>query len=393
MKICDLTQFYSPRSGGVKRFVQEKIAYIESQCPDDEHVLIVPGASTSFQASGRSRVYTIASPLVSHSTQYRALLNLRAVAEVIERERPQLIESADPYQLGWKAAAVGRALSIPVIGFYHSDFPEAYLRPVAERLGKSAAHAVMTAAQRYVRTLYHRYEATLVPSPPVAESLRRIGLRNVHVVDLGVNTETFNTTGRETGATRAAHGIPAGAKLLLYVGRLAAEKNTSTLFRAFAVLAQREPGGFHLLVVGEGQQREQLRALQQTTGAVTWLPFAEPAELAQLYRAADLFVHPGVQETFGLVALESQARGTPVVGIRGSAMDRIILHDQESWSGEDSPEALAQAIVATSVRDLRAIGDSAASAVADRFGWPRVFERLFCIYRKVCTDYRARATA
>jgi len=58
------------------------------------------------------------------------------------------------------------------------------------------------------------------------------------------------------------------------------------------------------------------------------------------YRAANLFVHPSVQETFGLVALESQACGTPVVGIRGSYMDRIILpYDQKSWAQKNSPDA------------------------------------------------------
>ena len=59
---------------------------------------------------------------------------------------------------------------------------------------------------------------------------------------------------------------------------------------------------------------------------VTWMRYCTDSfDLARYYRAADLFVHPGTQETFGLVALESQACGTPVVGIRGSYMDRIIL--------------------------------------------------------------------
>ena len=107
MKICDLTQFYSPLSGGVKRYVHEKINYIQTKSPDDEHILVIPGAKTEVIAGERSRIYSIHSPLVSRSSRYRALLNLRAIGEILERERPDIIESGDPYQVGWKAISVG----------------------------------------------------------------------------------------------------------------------------------------------------------------------------------------------------------------------------------------------------------------------------------------------
>ncbi len=103
MKICDLTQFYSPVSGGVKRYLHEKINYIDRHASRDEHVLIVPGAKTNAESKWRSRVYTVRSPIVSRTAQYRALLNLRAVEEILEQEQPDVIESADPYQLGWKS--------------------------------------------------------------------------------------------------------------------------------------------------------------------------------------------------------------------------------------------------------------------------------------------------
>ena len=69
---------------------------------------------------------------------------------MLERERPDLIESGDPYQVAWKAIASGHALRIPVVGFYHSHFPEAYLRSTAKFLGHTATEAVMDLARRYV---------------------------------------------------------------------------------------------------------------------------------------------------------------------------------------------------------------------------------------------------
>jgi alpha-1,6-mannosyltransferase len=387
LKICDLTQFYSPLSGGVKRYVHEKIAYIDKYSPEDEHVLIVPGPKTEVTADGRSRIYSIHSPLLSRTSRYRALLNLRGVEEILERERPDIIESSDPYQIAWKAIASGRALGIPVVGFYHSHFPEAYLRSAAKYLGQTATEAVMDFASRYVRNLYSQFEVTLVPSENLTQVLRDWGVRNLRVVSLGVNIDIFNPAGDGAAGTRESLSIGPDQKLLLYVGRLASEKNTGTLFKSFELLAQRQPGHFHLLVIGDGPHRDQLKQLQAESGNVSWIQYCtDSADLARYYCAADLFVHPGIQETFGLVTLESQACGTPVVGIRGSYMDRIIFHEQGSWARENTPEALAEAIEQSS--EKKGLGGGVADVAANLYSWPRVFEQLFCIYREVCANYR-----
>jgi alpha-1,6-mannosyltransferase len=390
LRICDLTQFYSPFSGGVKRYVHEKIAYIDKYSRADEHILIVPGPKTETIAGERSRIYLIHSPLLSRTSRYRAMLNLRAVEEILEREQPDIIESSDPYQVAWKAIASGRGLGIPVVGFYHSHFPEAYLRSVAKFFGKTAIEAVMDFAVRYVSNLYNRFEATLVPSQPLAETLHDWGVNNVRVVELGVNIDVFNPVGNGTVETRQSLGIAPDQKFLLYVGRLSKEKNIQVLFDAFDLLLRRRGRDFHLVVIGDGPQREQLQQLQaRAWGAVTWIRYCtDSAKLARYYRAADLFVHPGVQETFGLVVLESQACGTPVVGIRGSDMDRIIFHEQECWADENSAEALANAVEESTARKLSVLGSNAAEAAGSAHSWPRVFEQLFCIYREVCTKYR-----
>jgi alpha-1,6-mannosyltransferase len=171
---------------------------------------------------------------------------------------------------------------------------------------------------------------------------------------------------------------------------LAPEKNTATLFEAFDLLVKRRPGGYQLVVIGDGPQRQQLLRLETETKSVKRIQYcSDPVELARYYRAADLFVHPGMQETFGLVALESQACGTPVVGIRGSRLDGIILHDQEGWAEENNPAILATAIEQLSARDLEALGRGAAQKAAAEYGWTAVFNRLLCIYREVCAHYRA----
>jgi alpha-1,6-mannosyltransferase len=240
-----------------------------------------------------------------------------------------------------------------------------------------------------VRKLYNRFQATLVPSDGLADLLSEWGVVNVRPVRLGVNTGVFKPVPDDRATTHFSLGVSGGQTLLLYVGRLAKEKNTQTLFRAFELLRRRDRNQFHLLVIGDGPQRHRVQKLRQRVRNISWISYCtDSADLARYYRAADLFVHPGIQETFGLVALESQACGTPIVGIRGSYMDRIICHDQESWARENSAEALADAIEGSSAKKLYSLGKSAAQAARDLYSWSRAFEKLFCIYREVCSNYR-----
>ncbi|MFZ0504992.1 MAG: glycosyltransferase [Chthoniobacterales bacterium] len=381
MKVCDLTQFYSPFSGGVKRYLEEKRKYAVAN--GHQHLLIIPGDQTSCSEAENSRTYSIKSPLVSRTSRYRALLHLGAVQQLLQQERPDVIESSDPYQLAWKAIASGQALRIPVVGFYHSNFPEAYFRTTSKFLGETATEIVMEMARTYVRALYNHFQATFVPSAALGQVLGQWGVENVILAELGIDTDIFRP-GNDRDATRARLEIPGDRFLLLYVGRLAYEKNVRTLFDAFEILNTANIGRFHLLVVGDGHLRDQLRELSRGTKAVSWVRYISAQnELASVYRAADLFVHPSVQETFGLVALEAQACGTPVVGIRGSYMDRIILSDQTHWAEENSPESLAAAILESKKLDLMQIGEAASQQVAKRYSWRRVFRQMFDIYGRL----------
>jgi len=138
LKVCDLTQFYSPVSGGVRRYIEQKSAYVRAHRPESRHVIIVPGETTSRTEEDAVTTYTIASPLVNRTSRYRVMTRLHLIEEALEREMPDVIESGDPYQVAWKAVTSGRGLDIPVVGFYHSHFPEAYIRTVAKYFGPVA---------------------------------------------------------------------------------------------------------------------------------------------------------------------------------------------------------------------------------------------------------------
>ena len=386
MTVCDLTQFYSPFSGGVRRYIAEKAARLEAS--GDRHVLIVPGERTGREESGNRVVYTIRSPLVSGTARYRALLRLHLIEEALEREQPDIIESGDPYQVAWKALASGRALGIPVVGFYHSHFPDAVLRSVAKYFGSISVKIAEEIGRKYAVTLYNRFERTLVPSAGLTGLLRDWGLENAETLELGVDTGVFYPDAERGREARERLGWPSDRIVLLYVGRLNPDKNVRRLLEAFSLLHAREPSRYHLSVVGDGMLRGALLRLREETGAVSWTRYCDgAADLADHYRAADLFVHPGVKETFGLVTLESQACGTPVVGIRGSYMDAINFSGLHNWSAGNDPQALAEAIRTVSSGDLESSGLSAAATVAERYDWQAVFGRLFAVYREVIASY------
>lgn len=384
MKICDVTQFYSPVSGGVKRYLSEKVRYLQRHRPDCRHLLIIPGERDEVIRDAQSTVHVIGSPLISKTSRYRALLRLGTVEHILHAEQPDIIESGDPYQMAWAVQTHGRHFGIPVVGFYHSHFPEAYLRSAMKFFGRTAVDITMDISRRYIRTLYNRFDRTLVPSAALAALLHEWGVENTETMELGVDTEVFRPNPEAAARVRSDLGLSEGTCLLLYVGRLAPEKNTRTLFQAFQILHQKKPGRYHLMIVGDGTQRSLVMDLKASTGAVSWLSYcSDTTQLAALYNASDLFIHPGVLETFGLVALESQACGTPVVGIKGSYMDRIIFSDQSFWARDNHPAALCQAVEDATGENMAKVGDEAGERVRSVYSWDRVFSRMLESYTQL----------
>lgn len=387
MKLCDATQFYSEAGGGVRRYLMEKRRYVE-QHTEDEHVLLVPGAETRVVREGRLTLCTVASPRLTPTSRYRVMLNLNQAMEFLRREKPDLIESGDPYHLGWRMVEAGRELNVPVVGFYHSHFPEAYLRTTLKFCGSWVRDAVLAYAQDYINRLYNEFDATLVPSRALVELLQQWGVENAALVRLGVDAEIF-CPGESDAALRKAWGAHAGQRVLLYVGRLAGEKNTPLLLECFGELHRRHPDRYVFVIVGDGALRDEVKSWQRRLPCLRWTDHCgDSAELARYYRSADLFVHPGVCETFGLVTLESQACGCPVVGIRGTRMDALIKGGLEDWAAANTPQALADAVERMLQRDMRRSGQEISHQVRQEYAWPEVLRDLWKIYHTVITRYR-----
>ncbi|MDD2707796.1 MAG: glycosyltransferase [Verrucomicrobiae bacterium] len=382
LKICDVTQFYSPVSGGVKRYLTEKRDYLE-QYTDHEHVLIVPGPRTTMEQKGRLKTCYVAAPRVSFTSHYRIVLNRKPVLEAILRENPDVIEAGEPYQLAWTCLRAGQQLRKPVVGFYHSHFPESYLRTFSRFGGPPTAALVDSISQSYIRKLYGRFDLTLVASTKLEKVLNGIGVHNTRIVPLGVETDVFVPALRSMEWRRSL-GIRDRQILLLFVGRLAREKRLDCLLQAFARVRHYAGDRFALLIVGEGGEGARVEEFQKIQHDVYRLPYeGDTKKLASIYASADLMVHAGLCETFGLVVLEAQACGTPAIAIHGSGMEENIFGGGDFLCHGSDPESLAKCILHAYQNDLREVGRQAREMVIQKYPWTVVFRRLFDLYSQL----------
>jgi D-inositol-3-phosphate glycosyltransferase len=229
---------------------------------------------------------------------------------------------------------------------------------------------------------------------------------NVHVVSPGVDLYTF-TPGAGRAAARDVVGLPQDALVITFVGRIQPHKGPELLIRATSEMIKHSPqlrpklvvniiGGASGANTSEVERMKELVAWLGISDVVQFAPPVPRADLPQWYRAADLVCVPSYSESFGLVALEAQACGTPVVatavgGLRTAVADGIsgVLvdgHDPRAWSS-----VLARLIQEPQRRVLLSLG---AIEHASHFGWDATARGTLDIYDRVLSDVQgARKTS
>lgn len=353
--LLDATLFFSPTSGGVRRYLLTKHEWLRRR-PGLRHTLVVPGAQDAQRGDG---VVEFRSPMAVAG--YRCPLRLAALRELLCSLRPDLLEAADPYQVGWQVARSAAVLDVPAVAFCHSDL----ISLTQNRVGRCAA----ATAAGYLRRLYQNFALVLAPSRVVADRLRDAGIEHVRVLPLGVDAGLFSPTRRDEGLRRRL-GLKDATRLLVFAGRLAPEKNLPHLFE----MIDRLGDPYHLVVIGG----ERTRRISPRTTLLRYEP--EPTAVAGTLAAADVLVHAGTQETFGLIALEAMACGVPVVCYEGGALAEIVSPSVGALAASGRPSSLADAVVDLFSRDPRRCGAAARERVLEHYSWDAVFTRQLRLY-------------
>ena len=215
-------------------------------------------------------------------------------------DRPDIVHIATEGPLGWSALQAAKKLRLPVSTDFRTNF-HAY--STHYKIGW-----LSSAILAYLKKFHNSASLTLVPTRQLQNELSGYGFINLKIIPRGIDTHQFNPRKRNL-ELRKAWGANEATKVLIYVGRLAAEKNLTTIFDAYHSAKRIEPNT-KLVLVGDGPLRDELMAEHPE---VIFSGFQKGRELAEHYASGDIFLFASQTETFGNVTTEAMAAGVPVV--------------------------------------------------------------------------------
>jgi len=291
-----------------------------------------------------------------------------ALTRLWTRQRPDVVQIATEGPLGWSALAAANKLRLPVASDFHTNF-----HSYSSHYGFGLLRRAIIA---YLRKFHNKAAVTLVPSAGIRRELLTHGYENIEIIGRGVDTQLFHP-GRRDPALRSRWGMNENETAVLYVGRLAAEKNLALVFRAFDAMREAHPAT-RLVLVGDGPERAHWQA-KRPDAIFCGTQVGEA--LAAHYASGDVFLFPSLTETWGNVTIEAMASGLAVVAYDCAAAEEVIRHGENGLKAppEDEDAFIAQAVsLATDSALQRRLG-TAAAARAAQLSWDVIidsFERV-----------------
>lgn len=369
--LIDATMMYAPRSGGVKRYLLQKREWLARRRPDITHTMVVPGATTGLASPG---VVSVAAARLPFGDGYRMPASTAKWETVIRMLEPDIIEAGDMFVPGHAALDAGEALGVPVVGFCHTDAAAL----AALHFGDWAEAPAM----KHWAATFQRFDRVVAPSRHIAQRLAEAGVEKVSVQMLGVDTELFHPGRADPAKLRRRLGLPADARLLVFAGRPAREKNIESLICA----VERLGAPYHLLLVGAGKDAH------YSPRVIPMGYERDPVKLAAVIASCDALVHANENEPFGLVVLEALAAGLPVVGPSRGGISELIDESVGQRAVTVDPAGMADAIEALFARDLEPIRAAARRRAEQRHRWDTTFEGLTRIYGELVAGRAPRET-
>lgn len=325
--------------------------------------IIYPAADGYTPASGEYPVPSIDFPFYEG---YR----LAAPTIPTAVESAEVVHTHTPFGVALAGLRLARRANLPLIASYHtptSEYAE-YLLP-----GSVGVDTLERISERYERWFFNQADVVLAPSTVTANHVADLGVETpIEILSNGVDTERFRPVDPTDFLER--YGLPTDRPLFGYTGRHGYEKRLSDAIEAAADL------DISMVFGGDGPAREDLEAKARSLGVdAHFLGFLKREELPELYSALDVLVFPSPVETQGLVALEANACGTPVVGAdEGALADTVI----EGTTGYRYPTGNVEALQETLARTLEEY-DALRSACLSRreaIGIDKAVDRLETYY-------------
>ena len=379
-KLCVVTHTFLPHVGGIERVVYEQSKRLLQKRFELMVLTNRIGTAKQYSYDGiRVRCYDSLSigfrlgiPYpVPNVTSYKAFLESVKSSDLIHAH-------GHPYLSSFVAAKLAKRYAKPFVLTQHNTFIKyGNFWDTVERLNDFAVgKAVLKEADKIivVSNATMRYVLSLGADPEKIELLYN-----------GVDLERFKPLTGVKDAVREKLGISKNAVVVITVRRLVYKNGVDTLIDSAKIAIKKNPR-LVFLAVGEGPDFAEVKARIEQLGignSFRLMGFVSDEDLPVYYNAADFFVLPSKSgEGLPLVALEAMACGLPVVATKVGGISEIMMEDYGKIVPPDNPDALAEAVLEFSHRELSALKNGLRSRIEQKFSWDKNVERLVKIYEE-----------
>jgi len=365
VRIVDVNEFYSPTGGGVRSYIDRKLAVMATL--GHELIVIAPGREDRVEyRAGKGRVIYVKAPAMPFDSNYGLFWDRAPITALLDRLDPDVVECCSPWRPAWIVGNwPGRALKS---FFLHNDNIATYAQRWFEGIASPARiERAFAWYSRYMARFLGRFDTVVSNGPTLVKRFAARGIPVDAAMPLGIERERFSPALRSE-AMRAAMlaecDLPPGASLLLGIGRHHPEKRWPMVIDAIEHAARRHPIGF--ILIGHGVESAAVaRRVAGNPHIRLYRAIADRHQLARLMASCDAFIHGCEAETFGLVVSEALASGAPlIVPDQGGAAEVARPAFAETFAARDM-RACAAAIIQLLSRDRVSLRDAAVKAARD----------------------------
>lgn len=388
MKILFISDVYFPRINGVSTSIRTFV--FELQNLGHEVHLIAPdyGIATEDEAwikriPARSIYFDREDKLMKYGVALESLTQLRS-------EEYDIIHIHTPFVAHYLGIKLSHLLNAPSVETYHTFF-EDYLHHYLPWMPKLLARGF---ARMVSRRQCNAVDAIVAPSQPLLDVLRQYGVSvEAEVIPTGLQAHSFRPA--DGVSFRASFGIGLERPVILFLGRVAFEKNIDFLLRMTNELRKKQPDVL-LLVAGEGPTEGSLHKLSEELSLqdnIHYIGYLDRnTQLNACYKAADVFVFSSKSETQGLVLLEAMAQAVPVVAIAELGTKSILVEGEGALIAPENEVAFADRVFSllSDKSKLIALGESGKSYATKHWTSAKQTERMLQLYKKIITSHNQR---
>lgn len=363
LRIAIVTETYPPEINGVAMTLGRLIDGLRQQGHSIQVVRPRQAIDGANAPEDGSEILARGIPIPRYSGLQFGLPAGRRMHAAWRSNPPDIVHIVTEGPLGLSAAKVARKLGLPMTSSFHTNFHR-----YSKHYGFGWLRGIIAA---HLRKMHNRTAATFVPTQALAAELGADGFKNLRVMARGVDT-TLYSPARRSESLRQQWGLGEQDLAVLYVGRLAAEKNLRVVLDAFNALSARRPDA-KLVFVGDGPMTEKLK--QQCPDAV-FCGSRRGKDLAEHYASGDLFLFPSLTETFGNVTTEALASGLCVLAYAHAAAAEVIASGDNGVTvaaGDEAAYIDAACMLASHPERLHAIRAHAAPSM-QHFDWKLIVD-------------------